>query len=266
MSEASLALQVGAIIRATRLEHGWSQDTLAARVRTSQSTIARLESGQLAFLDATLVSRVFAVLGIRSAFDARTLGLASRREQRDVVHAACEAHVARRLGAAGWEPRLELEIGSGRWRGWIDLLAYRPLDRALLLGEIKSELDDFGRIERTLGWYEREAPAVAERLGWHPATLRTALIVLVTDENDERLTRNAALLGQSFAGTAADLARWVAEPGVAPPARSIAMIDPRSRRASWLMSTRSQGRRTRARFADYAEAARAITTRRAPRR
>ena len=77
-------------------------------------------------------------------FDGRTLGLAGRREQNDLVHAACAGYVARRLGRAGWHVLLEVEVGDGRGRGWIDLLAFRESDRSLLIVEVKTEIIDVG--------------------------------------------------------------------------------------------------------------------------
>jgi hypothetical protein len=214
-------------------------------------------------VDLKLLTGVFEELGVRATFDANTLGLAGRREQRDVVHAACEGYSARRLRALSWDPRLEVEVGTGRWRGWIDLLAYRPTDRALILGEIKSDVDDVGRMERTVGWYEREAFGAATRLGWRPRIQRTVLLVLASDRNDERLMRNAGALAETFHGSASHLAPWLAEVGPDPPERSIALIDPRSRRHVWVRPTRSQGRRTPAPYRDYADAARVLTTPRA---
>ena len=258
MAEAKLGERIGEVIRRTRTEHRWSQDSLAERLHVSQSKVARLESGHLTFVDVELVSRAFAELGIRATFDANTLGLAGRREQRDLVHAACEGHVARRLHRSEWAPRLEVEIGQGRWRGWIDVLAFRASDRSLLVVEVKSELDDVGRIQRTIGWFEREAWSAAERLGWRPRRARSALLVLATAENDDRLSRNATALRATFPGSAAQLAGWVDGTAAVPSGPSLAMIDPHSRRARWLSATRSDGRRTRAPYLDYADAARLL--------
>ncbi len=260
MAELNLGQQIGKIIQATRLEHRWSQETLSDRLGVSQSAIARLESGQLRYVDVGLVTRAFRELGIRSSFDSNTLGLAGRREQRDDVHALCEGYVSRRLRLLGWDTRLEVEVGAGRWRGWIDLLAFRHRDRSLLLCEVKSGLENMGRLQRTLAWYEREAWAAARAIGWRPATSRTALLVLASDDNDDRLTRNAAILADEFSSGPADLGAWVGADGSPPSGRSIALIDPSSRRAAWLIASRSQGRRTPAPYRDYVDAAKRLRT------
>jgi hypothetical protein len=186
------------------------------------------------------------------------LGLAGRREQRDLVHARCCGHSARRLGRFGWEVQQEVEIGTGRYRGWIDILAYRAIDRSLFCAEIKTEIDDVGRIQRTLTWYEREAWVAAQRFGWRPRQVCSALLVLCSTENDARVRSNRTILEQAFPARARDLGPWLATPGLAVPRKALAMIDPRSLRSDWLRPTMSDGRRSPARYADYRAAAAAM--------
>ena len=250
-----LARQIGSIIRSTREEIGWGQRELAARIGCSRSALQRIEAGDASYIDARLATNAFRVLGIRSTFDARTLGLATRREQRDLVHACCLGFVARRLRAHGWDVRVEVEIGTGRYRGWIDLLAFRARDRSLLTAEIKTEVHDAGRIQRTIGWYGREAPVAARALGWRPQSMAEALLILCSTDNDRSVRLNHDLLRSTFPGSARALADWVADPVAPVPPASIAMIDPRSRRAEWLRATASDGRRTAAPYAGYAELA-----------
>ncbi|GAC1670134.1 MAG: hypothetical protein NVS9B8_13310 [Candidatus Limnocylindrales bacterium] len=197
------------------------------------------------------------MLGIRIGMDNATLGLAPRREQHGLVHACCLAYVGRRLRRLGWDVRFEVEVGSGRFRGWIDLLAYRAVDRSLLCTEFKTELDDVGRIQRSVGWYIREAPAAARAIGWRPQAIGSALLILFSVENDVRARLNRGLLRETFPASARDLTEWIAGPGRLPPS-GIAMIDPRSRRRNWLQPTTTEGRRSVAPFANYAAAAEAI--------
>lgn len=51
-------------------------------------------------------------------------------------------YVARRLDQAGWLVATEVEVGDARWRGFVDLLAFHPVERLLLIIEVKIELDD----------------------------------------------------------------------------------------------------------------------------
>jgi Holliday junction resolvase len=162
--------------------------------------------------------------------------------QRDAAHARCVAYVQRRLERDGWLVAREIEIGSPRSHGWIDLLAFDPRTRTLLVIEVKTQLDDVGRIERTVAWYVRGAPAAAMRLGWHAEAVGSWLLVLATDANEQRLRENRLTLAQSFPRRAPELDLG---PG-------LALIDPRSRRRAWLIRTRVDGRRTPAPYANYA--------------
>ena len=253
-----LGARIGTAVRSTREETGWSQRELARRLGRSHSAVQRLESGGTTYLDVALATDAMRLLGIRLEFNARTLGLANRREQRDSVHAACAGYARRRLANAGWEVAVEVEIGTGRWRGWIDLLAYRAIDRTLICVEIKTRIDDLGQILRTMGWYRREAIPAALRIGWRPTTTVAVLLLLCSDENDRAVARNLELLRTSMPRSARDLQALLAAPGATAHGGAVAMIDPRSRRSDWLRASLSDGRRTPAAFADYRDAAEAI--------
>jgi transcriptional regulator with XRE-family HTH domain len=253
--ELDLAQVIGATVKTAREEARWSQDELSERLQISQSMISRLEAGRCRFLDMRLASSALDLLGVRVSFDGQTIGLAGRREQNDFVHAACAGYSARRLTPLGWQVRLEVEVGSGRYRGWIDVLAFHEERRCLLVIEIKTELDDVGRIQRTLGWYGREAWEAAQSFGWRPRTATRALVLLDSVENDARVQANRGALKAVLPGTARDLEELVIGSRTADLRGAIALIDPRSRRRSWLRSARTDGRRTAAPYADYRDAA-----------
>jgi hypothetical protein len=138
-----------------------------------------------------------------------------------------------------------VEIGGDRSRGWIDLLAFETATRILLVIEVKTELHDLGALERTMNWYEREAPWAARRLGWNPHRVIGLLAFLATDANDEGLKTNRAVFDEAFPLRTRVLMELVAGSlrGPLVGSRGVAMVDPRSRRRDWLRSTRIDGRR-----------------------
>lgn len=195
--------------------------------------------------------RLLEAMGARLSIGVDRPYLASRDRQRDPAHAASAGYVCRRLIRAGWQVATEVEVGGDRSRGWIDVLAYHPGTRILLVIEIKTEIRDLGAIERTLGWYEREAWAAARRRGWRPRLVRGGLVLLATEDNDARLKENAASFRLGFPLRARDATGVVMDGLVPGRGRFLAMIDPASRRTSWLRPTPLDGRRTPAPYADY---------------
>ena len=100
----------------------------------------------------------------------------------DVVHARCVAYAQRRLEAAGWRVAREVEVVHGRHHAWIDLLAFHPATRTLLIIECKTRVEDAGAIERQVSWYERVAMERARALGWEPVGMTTWLLVLASED------------------------------------------------------------------------------------
>jgi hypothetical protein len=170
----------------------------------------------------------------------------------DAVHALCSAHVQRRLEAAGWQVAREVRIESGRYVGWIDLLAFHEPTGTLLVIEIKTRLDDVGGIERSMDWHVREARRAARRLGWRPSRTAGYLLVLASDEVEDALRQHRLVWDRAFPKRATQLASAIVRPALAA-GRGLALIDPRSHRHDWLIRTRIDGRRSDAPYRDYAD-------------
>lgn len=243
--------QVAAVVRESRVGLGWSREELAERAGTSATTVWRIEAEQCASIGFGTLFAVLEALGIEASMDLRAPRRDRDRRQRDPVHALVCGYVARRLRALGWEVELEVEIGVPRHSGWIDLMAYHAPERCLFISEVKSEIHDAGAVQRTLHWYERESWAAAHRLGWHPILAASALLVVDTAANDERLDLNQRLFAHAFPTRAKALGAWLAQPSAPAPDRGLALVDPSSRRRQWLRATRTDGRRTPNAAADY---------------
>ena len=258
-SLAHLLTDIGRAIREGRIANRWSQRGLARHAGVSQNEISRIESGAWSGLRVAIVDRLCVALGIQYSI-VWTLPRTIPR-QRDVVHAWCSAYAARRLGRAGWIVEREVEVGGDRSRGWADVVAFHPDSHVLLIVEIKTEIRDVGEVERQLGWYERESAAIARRRGWVVAAVRSALIVLESEANDAVIRRSADVFRVAFPGRARELRALVEGELGGPAGRSLALVDPRSRRRAWLRATRVDGRRTGAAYRDYADAARLLESR-----
>jgi hypothetical protein len=86
------------------------------------------------------------------------------------------------------------------------------------------------------------------------------IVALATDAVDARLRENRLLAKEAFPGRATDLIALTSDPSIVAMrfGRSLAMIDPLSRRNDWMRQTRLDGRRTRAPYEDYASAVRRL--------
>ena len=254
---------VGATIASLRGMIGWTQKELGARAGMSQSEVSRVERGHLDELTFETAERLLAAMGARLMTSVEAPFLGDRQRQREPAHARCSAHVATRLRRAGWEVATEVEVGGDRSRGWIDVLAYHPATGWLLVIEIKTEIHDLGAIERSLGWYERDAFVAARRFGWQPTRSLGCLLLLATVANDARAAANREPIGAGFPVRARELAGLIeGERGPARLGRAVAMIDPLSRRAAWARPLRIDGRRQPAPYQDYADFMRAVERRR----
>jgi transcriptional regulator with XRE-family HTH domain len=252
-AERALSAVLPSTVRLTRRALRWTQRQLAERCDMTQSQVSRFESGQIDVVTLGEAGRLVDALGIRLELVVHRPFVAGAPVQRDAAHARCVAYVAGRLAAMGWDIRREVEISGGQSHGWIDVLAYHPARRALLVIEIKTVITDLGAAERQLGWYRRAAGAAARSFGWRVDATASALLVLATIQNEEMLGENRQSLAQAFPSRAAAFFGWLTEPRAPPPRPAMALFDPRTRRRQWLIPSALDGRRSALRHLDYAD-------------
>lgn len=204
--------------------------------------------------DLPLATAIRVLTALDVEVDLRLLGpSAAESPQRDRAHARCVAYVARRLSQNGFLVATEAEVGTGRWRGFVDILAFDPRSHTLLVIEVKTEIRDIGAIDRQLGSYEQASWPAAHARGWRPRSVIGVLLVLATQENDRRLMEHGPYFDRVHRLRARSLASFIERTVIDPPARGergLAMVDPASRRRAWLLPTWLDGRRTPARYTD----------------
>jgi transcriptional regulator with XRE-family HTH domain len=247
---------IAKLVATSRRLIGWSQRELATRAHTAQASVSRLESGRAASIDVILVARVLGALGLDASLVIRALHLEDRRRQRDGVHARVNGCSARRYERWGWRTATEVGVGDGAPRGWIDLLAYRPVDRALLIQETKTDIPDMGGLQRSLAFYQHEARAAARRLDWDARKAMVLVVALDSVAIATRLADNRDLVHRAFPARVGDVAAWLKDPAAEMPRGwAIATCDPASREANWLRPTMLGSRRRPPAYRDYAHAA-----------
>lgn len=249
----SLRLTFARSCRQTRVDLDLTQQQLADRVGLKRGYIAMIEGGR-ANPSLEAVSRIADALDLEVDLVIRPPQILGSPSVRDDVHARCSGHVDRRLRSAGLLTAREVEIVHARSHGWIDLLAFDRRSASLVIIEVKTRLDDLGAIERQIGWYERSAVDAAHRLGWQPTRVVTWLLVLATIENEAAILAHRAIFEAAFPVRARTAQQWLGSGGPPSAGRTLALIDPASRRRDWLIRTRLDARRSALPYRDHQDA------------
>ena len=254
--QSTLAATFGRICLGRRAELDLSQAVLAEALGISRSYYATIEAGK-ANPSVALVDRIAELLGLRLDLQGVQQVVVTGPIVRDALHARCSAFVQRRLEADGWLVLREVAIADGRLRGWIDLLAFDPRTGTLLVIEVKTSIDDVGRLERQVGWYHRLARTVISS-EWRLTSVVSWVLVLATAEADQAISGNREVFERAFPARASSMRDVLAGLQTASTERGLALIDPRSRRRDWLIAAQVDGRRTPLPYQNRAGAARVL--------
>jgi len=131
----------------------------------------------------------------------------------DRRHAHLQNQVVAALGAAGWAAIPEEPFNHYGDRGSVDILAWRPDARALLLVEIKTEIVDLQDLLRTLEMKARVVPSLVPRShGWRPAHVAVVVVLPSTNTHRRAVATYAALLGASLPARTREVRAWIEQP------------------------------------------------------
>ena len=131
----------------------------------------------------------------------------------DEGHSAVLGRVAEQLRAAGWITETEVTYSVYGERGSIDLLAWHPATRTLLVVEIKTELMS---VEATLRKHDEKVRLAAriahERFGWRAASTARLLVLPNLSSARRRVDRHGAVLGSAYPVRGDPLRAWLRQP------------------------------------------------------
>jgi transcriptional regulator with XRE-family HTH domain len=206
-------VQFGTVFRQVRQRRGWRQADVAARSGVSQSAVSRIECGQVGPQSIDTVRAVAVALEIRVGLVAQWRGgdldrLVNRR------HSALHESVARmfRDELPAWILAPEVSFSIYGERGIIDILAWHPGRRALLVIELKTDLVDMNELVGTFDRKRRLAREVAAERGWDPVTISAWLIVASSRTNRRRVEAHRAMLQAALPDDGRAIARWLHDP------------------------------------------------------
>ncbi len=204
--------RVGLIIRALRRRRGWRQADLAEAAHLAQQTVSAAERGHLDTLPLRTIRALIKPLDARGDFDLRWRG-GSLDRTLDERHARLVGAVVDVLLSLGWEVGVEVTYAIYGERGSIDVLAFHPASRSLLVVEVKSELTS---IEETLRREDEKVRLAAKialaRFGWRTGTTSRLLVLPEDSATRRRVRRHAAVLNSVMPARNIAVRRWLQAP------------------------------------------------------
>jgi len=197
-------------VRALRRRLGWRQSDVAARAGCAQATVSETERGHLPSVP--ILRRILAALDAHLVVEVRwRAGELDRLLDAD--HAALAALVAKLLGAAGWEVRVEVTYNEFGERGSIDLLAFMPATGTLLVVEIKT---DIAAVEQTLRKLDEKVrlsrDIAGERFGWQVRHVGWLLVMPESSTLRRKVAAHEALFEKAFPTRGAAVRSWIKRP------------------------------------------------------
>ena len=147
--------------------------------------VSLIEHGRLEETSLKLIRRVGAVVGVSLPFAPRWRG-ADLPRLLDERHAAMVRAVIARLTNLGWVAVPEHTFSVRGERGSIDIFAWLPSARAVLVVEVKTQIVDLQDLLSAHDRKRRLASAIGHDLGWSPLHVGALLVM-----PDETQTRNA---------------------------------------------------------------------------
>jgi transcriptional regulator with XRE-family HTH domain len=205
--------QLGARIRAVRIKRGWRQADVGRRIGLSPSVISRIERGHIERLQLATILAVARALDIQVTLTARSRGadldrLVSRG------HAGLHESVARWFAEELPDWILEPEVSFSIYgeRGIIDILAWHPIHRALVIIELKTDVVDVNELVARMDQRRRLAFEIVKDRGWQPLTISTWVIVANGRTNRSRLAAHRAMLRNAFPVDGRSMRGWLRRP------------------------------------------------------
>jgi hypothetical protein len=115
-------------------------------------------------------------------------------------------------GLDGWSMEPEVSFSIYGERGIIDVLAWHPVRRILLVIELKTELVDVNELMGSVDRKRRLAIEIARQRGWDPVSVSTWVVIAEGRTNRRAVAAHAATLRAKFPTDGRSVARWLRRP------------------------------------------------------
>jgi hypothetical protein len=189
-----------------------TQEGLAAKAGVGQWVVRQIEAVALDRLRLSDIERSFDALGCRLKLTAYFNGAAAERLL-DEGHAALLGAFVTLLKRRDWVTRVEVSFSEWGERGSIDILAWHPAERALLVIEVKTELAGLDATLRPLDVKIRLAPVIAaKRFGWERRFVARVLVLPEDSSARRAVKRHGSVLDAELPARSRELRAWVRRP------------------------------------------------------
>ena len=211
-------LRLGSALRSVRVRKRLRQIDVAARAGVSDSLISRMERGHLDEMTVGSIRAVATALEIRIDLTARwRAGDLDRllNARHSELHEVVARHFAEQLPE--WVLQPEVSFAVYGERGIIDIFAWHPRLRALLVIELKTDIADVNELVGTVDRKGRHAIRIAIDRGWiGPRDPRPSVsiwvIVASGHTNRRRIQAHSAMLRAAFPVDGRVIAAWLRRP------------------------------------------------------
>ena len=205
--------RLGSAVRLLRHRRGLTQAALAARAGVSAPSISRIERGHIDSFAVRTIRAVANELDIR-------VDVVPRWRSGDLDrllnhrHGAFHEIVARWFGAKlpAWILAPEVSFSIYGERGVIDILAWHPGRRALLIIELKTDIVDVNDLAGSADRRRRLARKIAAERGWDPVSVSVWVVVAPGRTNRRRVAAHQAMLRSAFPADGRAIGTWLRDP------------------------------------------------------
>jgi transcriptional regulator with XRE-family HTH domain len=205
-------LRIGRIERALRHRLRLRQIDLGERVGVSQGEISLFERGRIEGMPIRTIRRILGGVDAELVLVVRWRG-GDLDRLLDATHARLGERVVRLLTADGWTVIPEVSFSIYGERGSIDLLAWHPATRTLLVIELKSEIASVEETFRRHDVKVRLARQIAlERFGWKAAVVGRLLVVPAHRTIRRQVEDKARLFESVYPARNVVVRRWLRDP------------------------------------------------------
>lgn len=135
----------------------------------------------------------------------------------DADHAAIVELVARELRALGWDVAVEVTFSIRGERGSVDILAFHPARRVILVVEVKSVVPDLQAMVFTLDRKSRLAVEIGRPRGWQAVAVGRILVVADGRTSRRRVAAHQATFAAAFPARGVAVRRWLRSPDAGTP-------------------------------------------------